>query len=457
MALSFRRRSSPLLGIAVLLLSAVAVAGVSPSLPSPACAATYHADGRGGGSGATLGEPEVAALDVQNAEELHHALRAPVHDLLIRLAPGEYRLSPSPYTDPTCGNCRNLATPSQTTVGLHIRGRNIALRGPDDRSAIIHTGAGYGLYLEEARDVVIEGLTITGGTRSEDGNATDGAVVVKNSSVLIRNNLIHENLGAPEVVRKTVSGIIGIVGREGADMRIIANDITRNSWDGIALYRGARAVIENNVVDGIDAATGANIGGGRGVGIGVTWDARADIRGNLVKRYWKGIGLFVNAHGTVEHNIVEEITTWGISLWDAGGGEPRGIIRSNAVYRTGACGIAITSRRTGDDVGELTANAIVRAAQDPRYDPPDRYCLQCALALHRVPEHFRIEENLFFDNRHADEGLPDLDISEELFRQRVSPLTETLAGYESLRTAAFLAEFAPTPAGAGDPPPDDQP
>ena len=54
-------------------------------------------------------------------------------------------------------------------------------------------------------------------------------------------------------------------------------------------------------------ACGKALGGGRGVGIGVTWNAKAGIRGNLVRRYWKGIGLFVDAEGTVVENIIEDI------------------------------------------------------------------------------------------------------------------------------------------------------
>ena len=79
-----------------------------------------------------------------------------------------------------------------------------------------------------------------------------------------------------------------------------------------------------NVIDGVDKAGGKARGGGRGVAIGVTWNASAEIRRNRVTRYWKGIGLFVDARGTVEENVVEEMLTWGIAFWDAGRGKPVG-------------------------------------------------------------------------------------------------------------------------------------
>ena len=52
-------------------------------------------------------------------------------------------------------------------------------------------------------------------------------------------------------------------------------------------------MIEGNWIDGVDLARGERIGGGRGVGIGATWNAYANVRGNVVRRYWKGIGAFV--------------------------------------------------------------------------------------------------------------------------------------------------------------------
>ncbi len=129
-------------------------------------------------------------------------------------------------------------------------------------------------------------------------------------------------------------------------MSIEGNEIVRNSWDGIALYRDASAVIAGNVIDGVDKARGSRIGGGRGVAIGLTWNAFADVRGNLVKRYWKGIGVFVDAWGCVQENVIEDIVTWGIAYWDADKGKPVGFFEDNVIYGTGACGASITCAET---------------------------------------------------------------------------------------------------------------
>jgi parallel beta-helix repeat protein len=259
--------------------------------------------------------------------------------------------------------------------------------------------------------------------------------------VVINENLITNNVGDSATVAKTIVGIMGVCCREHSFVTITNNDIIRNSWDGIALYRGAVATIENNTVDGVDKARGAQIGGGRGVGIGVTWNGRATIRNNRVTRYWKGIGLFVDAYGIVEGNIVEDIITWGISYWDADKGLPVGFIRNNVIYKTGACGASITRAREGEKTGEFTNNIIVETGQNPKYDPPDYYCFQCALALHAVPNSFIIKDNLFYNNRRATPDLPDHDVPLGEFMNASRTQRESLAHKARFRSSLFLRDF----------------
>jgi hypothetical protein len=201
-------------------------------------------------------------------------------------------------------------------------------------------------------------------------------------------------------------------------------------------------VITNNVVDGVDRARGKTVGGGRGVGIGITWNARATVRGNLVRNYWKGIGLFVDAQAIVEENIVEDVLTWGISLWDAGKGKPSGFIRHNAVYRTGACGIALVRESVGPpDPGELIGNAIVRSGQDSRYDSGDPYCFQKAIARHAVPPTFEIRDNLLLKNREPGDAAGSEDLPPATFDREVSALASRFHEWSALWGSAFLVEF----------------
>ena len=266
----------------------------------------------------------------------------------IHLRPGRYVLEPIACTDSTCGNCEDAATPVPASYGLRISGERVRITGDDPDSVVIETNAGYGILFEDCTGCALSGVTVTAGERDPDGRATDAAIVVKNADVSIRDCVLRDNIGDSATVMATVVGVAGIVGREQSYIDVERCRITRNSWDGIALYRGARARIHGNVIDGVDQAAGRRVGGGRGVGIGLTWDAEADVVGNLVTRYWKGIGVFVDADAVVRENVVEDILTWGIAFWSAGRGAPMARIENNAIYLTGACGAMIAADPSGD-------------------------------------------------------------------------------------------------------------
>ena len=358
----------------------------------------------------------------------------------MKLASGIYELTSEIIIDSTCGNCEEPDTLVSATAGLIISGKNINISGPSDKSAVIKTNSGYGIYILNCSNIIVEDLTITGGIRDPNELATDAAIVVKNSDVLIRNNKITRNYGDQTLIKKNIVGIMGICGRENSVLRIYNNLISKNSWDGIALYRNSEAVIEENIIDGVHKAGSRIAQGGRGVGIGITWNAEAIIRNNLVKRYWKGIGLFVNAEGTVEYNIIEDIITWGISLWDAGNGNPKGYINNNIIYETGAMGTSITSA-TIENPGFFKGNIIVRTAQDSTYDSPDNYGFQCALAEHLVPKGFIIENNLFYDNRRSELRLPDYDTNLENFENKLKTNKEWINRITILENSDFFHDF----------------
>jgi len=386
---------------------------------------------------------EVQKKQVTSVIGLQAVLSGKVDSLEIYLQPGDYYLSPTSITDSTCGNCEEPNQFVPATAGLEISGSYVRITGPEDRSAVIHTNAGYGIYFNHCKRGIIENLSVTGGIRDPDGNATDAAIVVKNSAVTIRNNHIYGNIGDSAIVVKNIVGVMGICGRENSDLTITDNEIIGNSWDGIALYRDATATIIGNLIDGVDKASSKVAGGGRGVAVGITWNARATIDGNLVKRYWKGIGIFVDANVTARNNIIEDILTWGIAYWDAERGKPVGIIENNIIYSTGACGVSITRSQPGPNPGHLIGNVIVRTAQNPKYDAPDYYCNQCALSISSKPDNFRIDDNLFFNNRRATETLPDYDLSESEFKKYAEDLRNRLlnsALFQQSDFVKFLAE-----------------
>lgn len=368
-------------------------------------------------------------------------------DVQLELAPGHYYLTPEPYADPSCGNCQDPDTPVYATVGLHVSGTAIHLVGASRDEVVVHTNAGYGILFDGCDGCSLREVTVTGGVRDPDGNATDAGIVVRESTVDLRECRVAANLGDSTTVRDLVVGVMGIAGREGSDTRVWDCEILRNSWDGIALYRGARATIRNSLIDGIDKASGQRMGGGRGVGIGLTWDARAVVEGNLVTRYWKGIGVFVDAEAEVRSNVVEDILTWGIAYWDAGQGTPVATIEKNVIYSTGACGAMIArSEPTGPGEGEeapgrFVDNFLARTGQNDRYDDGDPYCTQRPVAREAVPPDFEIDGNVFLQNRQPGDAPREEELSRDVFRDRVRYHLEDLVEFTVLRRSAFARVY----------------
>lgn len=402
-------------------------------------------------------DPRARSRKPPPATDLGGGRAGETNGVTLLLAPGDYLIEPHAEIEPTCGNCTDPATPVPMTFGLRIGGRGILIEGSDEGPVIIHTRAGYGLLFQDCSECRLRGVVLTDGVRDTSGMATDAAVVVQRSTVTIEDCLLRDNIGDPAVLEHTIVGIAGIAGREGSRLQVHRNRIVRNSWDGIALYRDAEAEITGNVVDGTDLALGRSAGGGRGVGIGLTWNARATVRGNLVRRYWKGIGVFVDARATVEENIVENVATWGLSLWDAEQGKPQGFFRGNAVDSTGACG-AMIARTSADppEAGCLRENLFLRTGQNPKYDSGEPYCFQTAIARHAAPDGFPLEGNLFLGNREAGGAAGSGDLEWEAFLARAQPLLARLAAWPSLQESGLLARLGPAavPSGSGERPDD---
>lgn len=359
------------------------------------------------------------------------------------LAAGHYYLASTTFTDSTCGNCESAATPVPASYGLLLRGRHIELVGSSADSVIIYTNAGYGILFDGCDSCSLRGVTITGGTRDADGRATSAAVVVRRGNVSLDSCSIRDNIGDSATVAKVIVGIAGVVGRERSDIHVSNCSIRRNSWDGIALYRGARAEIRDNVIDGVDKAAGGRVGGGRGVGIGLTWDAGAIVERNMVTRYWKGIGVFGDARAVIRDNVVEDILTWGIAYWGAETGGPVATIEQNIVYLTGACGAMIERNApdTGVEPGGFSRNVLVRTTQAQRYDSGEPYCPQRPIARVKVPARFAVSGNLVYDVRQPGDWVQEPTTSVEELKASASPLVARLRGSPALRSARFFSEY----------------
>jgi len=263
-----------------------------------------------------------AKLRVERGSDLQGVIDYATDGDTLLLGAKTFEAKPVSFTDPLCGNCQDPKTAVRASYGFVIKNKGLLLVGADRTATRLITNAGYGLYLENASGTVIQNLTITGGHRDLDGNATDAAIVVRTSRVLIQDCDLRDNMHRQDSV---VVGIGGVFGREGAEISIQNCKIVNNGWDGIALYRGASVTV-----------TDCLIKDGRGVGIGVTWDATCVAYRNEISGYWKGIGAFGTAIVVARNNLIHDNLGWGMVATGASSMD----MMNNVVFHNGNCGIA---------------------------------------------------------------------------------------------------------------------
>lgn len=296
---------------------------------------------------------------------------------------GEYSATPAPFIESLCGNSIEHRTKVQASRGFIIESKSVHIVGAGTDEAVLITNAGYGVLFLHSRGSSIEKLTITSGKRDADGNATDAAIVAKYSTVTIQNVCIRDNIDRIDTV---VVGIGGIISREDSELYISHNQIINNGWDGIALYRGATAVITDNTIRQ-----------GRGAGIGITWDAKAIVLRNRISEYWKGIGTFGASRAVVSNNLVKDCLGWGII---ATGNSYLDAVNNNVIHN-GNCGLAIWSDECR---GRFLNNIVIQNGWREFWVAP-----RVGLWAESDPANFQIAHNNIWDNVEGNyQGLEDL-------------------------------------------------
>jgi parallel beta-helix repeat protein len=268
------------------------------------------------------GRVGAATLTVERGSDLQAVIDYTNDGDTLILAAKTFEAKPTLFTEPLCGNCQDPKTEVQASYGFIVKGKSLVIIGRDRSASRLITNAGYGLYFEGSPDSKVLNVTVTGGRRDPDGNATDAGIVVRRSCVHMENVDIRDNDHRIDTV---VVGIGGIFGREGAEIVVKNCNIVNNGWDGVALYRGASATI-----------TDCLIKDGRGAGIGVTWDASCVAYRNEVTGYWKGIGAFGTTWVMARNNLVHDNLGWGIIAT----GQSYMDITNNVVHHNGNCGVA---------------------------------------------------------------------------------------------------------------------
>jgi len=291
---------------------------------------------------------DAKVIKVKPGKKLQKVINKAAPGDTLFLREGIYTTKPITKIDTLCGNCLEEVVPHLITIGFYID-KPLHLIGESRTGTILKTGAGYGIFFDGARMGTIENLTITGGVRDTVELATDGGVVARNTELKVcKLNII----GNDDLADGVVVGICGVVGREGSNIRIEGCVIAENGWDGVALYRGARAFIIGNMIRD-----------GRGAGVGITWDAVAEVRANEIHHYWKGIGTFGTSTAVVQDNIVRDLRGWGIVAT----GESVMDCSHNIIARTGNCGFSIWSEEAK---GRFINNVVFRAGREEEWICP---------------------------------------------------------------------------------------
>ncbi len=268
------------------------------------------------------GSSEARTIAVSPEADLQVVIDSALSGDTLLLPAVTFVAKPRKFTESLCGNCQEHQTEVQASYGFRVSDKSLTIVGSGRRGTELVTRAGYGLLFEDSPDSYVSELSITGGRRDSDGNATDAGIVVRHSRVTIERVEIINNKRTDTSV---VVGIGGIFGREGAELYIRDCRIINNTWDGIALYRGASATV-------IDCL----IKDGRGAGIGVTWDATCVALRNEITGFWKGIGSFGTSWVIARNNLVHHNLGWGM----VGTGESYMDMSNNVIFANGNCGVA---------------------------------------------------------------------------------------------------------------------
>lgn len=262
-------------------------------------------------------------LTVERGSNLQSVINfAASGDTIVLGANKTFDAKPIAFTDQLCGNCLDPKAGAKASYGFIVKDKALTIVGQSRQTSKLVTVAGYGVYFENSPGSLLKNLTITGGKRDADGNATDAGVVVRNSKLRIESVDIRDNTNRIDSV---VVGIGGVHSREGAEVVIADCNIINNTWDGVALYRGAIVTVTDCVIKD-----------GRGAGIGVTWDGTCVAYRNEVTGFWKGIGSFGTSTVIARNNLVHDNLGWGIIATGASTMEAS----NNVVYHNGNCGIA---------------------------------------------------------------------------------------------------------------------
>jgi nitrous oxidase accessory protein NosD len=368
-------------------------------------------------------QPTRRVVDVSTAQQLMDALRAPVENVIVQLAPGTYTLTTTSQRE-TIGSCGETGEITTVTVALRVTGERVRIVGPEEGEAVVRADATYPVYFDQCSDCELERVTIAGDVA--DNKMYGGASVAANqSSVRIANCSMRDDGPALQSEAGPLKWVKGIYGRN-AELEIEFNEITGHAC-GIVLFDHARATIRNNRITGMGASK--NNGGG----VLVMCDSDAVIEKNHVSGFTRGVQIAMRGSAVCRNNIVEDVYWHGIDALNHDIG--RLSIEQNVFYRCGAAGIAV--RADGDQ--RANRNMVVETGLiSPR---------PSAILVVGAHADAAVRKNTLYDNTVLDESL-DHDVPREMFWRTRKKWTRTyrntpvgVEGRHKFHESAFLTRY----------------
>ncbi len=365
---------------------------------------------------------ELERIEVDNVEDLLDLLEDPIDFVDVVLAPGEYR-----FDDPELIAERMAAQ----GYALRLSGERLNFGADNAGTVKVVVDARHGLRFERCSHCSMRNLDFLIKPAFNPAD-TLSVISIENSDADILTSTFQLDAPSPSDPPDAESIVIALEAGEGGRASIKGNSFKAFNGNSIIVGADARATLRDNLIDGslavrpdtTHAAPGITPGRarvrGEGTAVLLKDNATGQLKNNLIKHCYKGIGIRDNADGIVKDNIIENITTWGVALWQTGDQSPIGLIQHNIIYHTGACGAMISVTGFEDELGLFNDNLLVKTGQDERLDAAELFCYQSPLAGHAVPEGFEINGNIMYANRSGDATLPDLDVEGEVFERELS-------------------------------------
>lgn len=305
--------------------------------------------------------------------EIQAAINAAVDGDEIRIAEGTYS---------------QVDTVDGITAVVSIVDKKISLRGgyaisdwntsnPETHPTVIDASdQGIGVFINYQKDIgigniVVDGISITGGSATESGAGTDsgGGVFVDHTThvrVTIQNCKIYANAAED-------GGGGGIWATRSDNLHLLESEITDNDGSGVVVTYGDNTVIANNVVsgnngDGIsvlsDLGNGTEIRsnvvtGNQGSGINLSTASGGSITGNVVtNNHTTGGGGGLDIAGAVGDFLISGNTVQDNSALQGGGIDISGsvahifnnLIASNTASSNGGGGLYVNAGASGSSI-----------------------------------------------------------------------------------------------------------